>query len=333
MKKKILIFGSIILMYALSGCEKNKRVTVKAEIEDYQKNVYESVDVEEGNIEPIITLRLKTKGFERNSYYVMYNDLTVDKVFVAKGDRVNEGQTLITFKSEEIEDELANYNASYEEKKLMVDHFTNLMKIDTSCNYEKDIKDIKEKMEIDQLYINELNAKLDSYSITALRSGTVDTVSELLDYGTVKTTDTLVTVVSGSGEYTANTTDDYEFELNKTYLATFGIAQYEMVLVAINEGGIDAEGNAVRELTFEPLSDMAGVTESDTVEIIIHKEVLKNVVYIPKEAVFEQDEHLYVYVLDENGFRDIVEVKVKEIVDGFSIIEEGLSKGEKVVIK
>ena len=44
------------------------------------------------------------------------------------------------------------------------------------------------------------------------------------------------------------------------------------------------------------------------------------------------DSKKYVYVLDEDGYRDAVEVTVGDTVDDYTIIKTGLKAGEQVVI-
>jgi hypothetical protein len=84
---------------------------------------------------------------------------------------------------------------------------------------------------------------------------------------------------------------------------------------------------------FEPVNDMAGVTEADTLTMTIQKPTVAGVIYVNKNIVFEgSDGKNYVYVLTEDGYREAKEVTVGETVDDYTIIKSGLTAGEQVVV-
>ncbi|MCQ5134586.1 hypothetical protein NE541_16335, partial [Coprococcus eutactus] len=67
---------------------------------------------------------------------------------------------------------------------------------------------------------------------------------------------------------------------------------------------------------FQPVSDMEGFTEADTLKMVIEKPVVKNVIYVNKMAVFDgSDEKKYAYVVDQDGNRSAVELTVGDTVD------------------
>ena len=89
----------------------------------------------------------------------------------------------------------------------------------------------------------------------------------------------------------------------------------------------------MQKVTFQPVSDMAGITEADTLKMVIEKPVVKNVIYVNKKAVFDgSDEKKYAYVVDEDGNRSAVEVTVGDTVDDKTIVKSGLKAGEQVVV-
>ena len=52
-----------------------------------------------------------------------------------------------------------------------------------------------------------------------------------------------------------------------------------------------------------------------------------------KKAVFDgSDEKKYVYTVNEDGYRNAVEVTVGDTVDDYTVIKSGLKAGEQVVI-
>jgi multidrug efflux pump subunit AcrA (membrane-fusion protein) len=94
----------------------------------------------------------------------------------------------------------------------------------------------------------------------------------------------------------------------------------------------DSTGKDMRTILFEPQNDMAGVTESDTLTMTINKPVIKNVVYVDKNAVTIKSDTSFVYTIDENGYRTPVEVEIGEQVDDYIVITSGLDGGEQVTL-
>lgn len=337
MRKKIFISILAVMALSMTGCGDTEGQADNQEhqvmVNDYEKITYESTDVVRGDISPVLSLKLKADDIERKSYFPFQDEMEVDQVYVKKGDMVSAGDVMISFKSGDIAEQLKGYESRLEETQLLIDHYTKLSAIDSTADYTKDLENLQKDIEVTKLYIDELNAKLDSYSIRAEASGMVFIVSELLAYGTVNATDNVVTVIYGSGNYTAVTTDDYDFKIGDTFTATYGVASYEMELVSIEEGGKDANGNIQRNLGFRLVDADAVMSESDNLNIKVQKPVLKNVLYVPEESVFSVKDRQYVYLLDEKGFRHAAEVKAGSTVDGNTVIESGLQEGDKVVVK
>lgn len=337
MRKKIFISVLAALALSATGCNDtghqadNQKHQVM--VSEYEKIAYEYTEVVRGDISPVLSLKLESDDIERKSYFPFKDEMEVAQVYVEKGDMVSAGDVLISFESGDISEQLKGYESKLEEIQLLIDHYTRLSAIDSTVDYTNDLKNLRKDMEVTGLYISELNAKLDSYSIKAEATGMVFLVSELLAYGTVNATDNVVTVIYGSGNYTAVTTDDYDFKVGDVYTATYGVTSYEMELISIEEDGKDVNGDTKRLLTFRFVNADTVMSESDNLNIKVQKPVLKDVLYVPEETVFSVEDKSYVYLLDENGFRHAAEVKTGSTVDGNTVIESGLQEGDKVVIK
>jgi multidrug efflux system membrane fusion protein len=59
---------------------------------------------------------------------------------------------------------------------------------------------------------------------------------------------------------------------------------------------------------------------------------LKNATVVPDEAVQHGTEGLYSYVVGQDNKAELRKVKVSQSIDGRSVIEQGLSPGEKVIV-
>jgi uncharacterized cupin superfamily protein len=205
------------------------------------------------------------------------------------------------------------------------------MAINADNDYSTDIEMLQEDVRVAGLYIEEATERLENYSIVAKKAGTITYVSDYLEHGYIVQGNTMITEACGSDNYTAQTTDPYDFQAGEIFTAESGIASYDMKLIEI-EDAEDSAGNAYRVLRFEPVSDMSAVSEQDTLQMKVQKPTIRDAVYVDSSAIRVVNGSYYVYLLDENGFRQAVEVQVGDVVDGYTIITDGLSGGEQVTL-
>lgn len=305
----------------------------KINIEPYSKVEFGTEQVKSGDIQSSLSLSLKPDGYTSKNYSIEQSDYTVEEVKVKEGDKVAKGDVMIQFEAKEIEKLIDDYTEQKEQAQLRVDHFSRLAAIDSSQDYSGDIESANQDIEIANTYIEEQNEQMKAYQVIAEQDGTVTYVDADLQYGYAASGTTLVTVDSGSSNYVAETEDSYEFTEGAVYQASFEEAVFDMKLVSCEKYTSTATGLETQKVIFEPVDDMAGVTEADTLSMVIEKPVVKNVVYVNKDAVFDgADEVKYVYVVDENGYRSAVAVTVGDTVDDYTIIESGLKAGEQVVV-
>jgi multidrug efflux system membrane fusion protein len=59
---------------------------------------------------------------------------------------------------------------------------------------------------------------------------------------------------------------------------------------------------------------------------------LKNATVVPDDAVQHGTSGLYAYVVNQDNKAELRKVKVAQSIDGRSVVEQGLSPGEKVII-
>lgn len=331
-RKRQMAAVMVLCVGLLSGCAgKTQTDDLVITIPEYEKITYTTEPVVHGDIAPVLDLRLKSEQFERKEYYPDHDEMEVDQVFVHVGDVVQNGDTLVTFSSEDITEERRQYENRVEEDALLIDHYTKLDAINQTDEHQESIEQLKKDQEIAGLYIKDLDARLEAYTIKAEGSGIVSSLSDMLDYGTVYAGDAVVTILYGSDNYTTTTEDDYAFEVGQTFTATFGVGSYEVRLTAIDVLASDTDAGMKRQLTFT-LVDSAKRPSSDSLNLEIEKNVLKNVLYVPEDAIVYVGNDNYVYVLDEDGFRHGIQVRTGVTIDGYTVIEDGLKEGDKVVI-
>lgn len=304
----------------LTGCAAQSAEVVTIERTPYEKTTYRTAEVLTGDMYPEFTLALKAEGYERKTYGATNEELQLDRVYVSVGDKVKEGDLLVSFVSDSMERTIEAYESQISQNELLIEHYTNLMAIDDSQDYSTDITMLEQDITVAGLYIEEAENKLAGYQIVAESAGTITAVSEYLQNGYYKPGSNLITEICGTGNYTAVNSEDYLFLIGESYTAVSGVAEYELTLVGIED----------QTLTFAPVSDMSAVSDADTLTITLEKPELKDVVYVQASAVNQVGDSSFVYVLDEDGFRDIVWVETGDMVDGYYVITDGLSGGEKV---
>lgn len=326
------VYGMFLLLGAmpvLSGCnhlESAGGKEVSVTISEYQKDVYQTTFVQRGTIEPVLTLKLMPDEYEVNAYSINQELLEVEENNVEKGSRVKEGDVMVAFKAEDIESAIAEYQERKTEDEMLIDHYTKLMKISGKKDYAADVEKLKRDVNIANLYIEEQKQRLSQYQLVAKKSGIVTEVSDALYKGYAAAGEALVRVASGSSNYTAATSDDFEFQVGDIYEAQFGMVAYEMEII-----GLEREGEK-NVITFHPVSEMTGVAENDELIMEIHKPVISDAVYVEESAITVVDDKYYAFLLDENGFREAVPVIVGDVIDGYAIILKGLEEGERVTL-
>ena len=280
-----------------------------------------------------MNLKLSPDEFETKNYKVSQDDYEVEKVNVSKGDRVKAGDIMVQFKADDIQATIKEYTEQKAENELLIEHYQKLMQIDGSEDYSDDIASLKEDIQIADTYIEEQNEKMKEYCLIAEKDGTVTYVNEWLGYGYASSTDNLVTVASGSSNYTATTDDDYEFKKGDVYQADYEVASYDMKVIDVSQYEDKATGKQMQKILFEPVDSMAGISEEDVLTMTIHKPVISNVVYVDEKAINEKSEdNYYVFTINDDGFRTAVDVTIGETVDGYTIIKSGLKAGEQVTV-
>ena len=324
-----------VLTVSLTACSSGDRQVgdAKINIEPYSKVEFNTEKASSGDIQSTLTLELKPDGYSSKDYSIQQSDYQIDEVKVKEGDKVAKGDVMIQFKATEIQKTIDQYTEQKEKDRLLIDHYTRLAAIDKSQDYSADIASAKEDMDVADTYIKEQNERMKDYQLIATKAGTVTYIDSDLQYGYVTAGQTLITVDSGSSDYVSETNDTYKFKEGEVYEADFQEATFSLKLIKCEKYKSKATGEEMQKVTFQPVVDMAGVTEADTLKMVIEKPVVKNVIYVNKKAVFTgSDEKTYAYVVDDAGNRSAVEVTVGDTVDDKTIIKSGLKAGEQVVV-
>lgn len=351
MKRLLFTFVMATIVLA-SGCGKNENI-IKSHVTvpEYSKNVYDAVDVTIGDLTPEITLKLKADKYRLVKYYPLYDEMEVEKVYVTKGEHVKKGQRLISYKSGDINDRISEYQDQLDEHMLMLEHYNKLKDMADKNSremtdkkekenyifkrdqFDVDIQMINESIALDNLYIQELQAQLSSYSVYAEDSGIVYDLTEGLESTKVNTDKSIVAVTYGNDSfiYLSNETEELDLEIGQIYKGIDGKDEYDIQLAHI-ENDIDDNGNALKKYIFEAPNN-SDFSYADEMTLTLKMPTLKNVIYIPTKCIQDLNDQLFVYLLDENGYRSVAYITVGEKIDDQTVILSGLKEGDRVVIQ
>ena len=337
-KTYFLLLGTLFIIF-LSGCGNSDVNTVK-EIQKtiYQKVSYNTAKVEKGDMEPIITLTLTPDVVETIDYSVNEEKLEVDEILVNAGEKVTQGQVLVTFKAEDIKKAIEEYGDEVKKNQLLLDHYTRLANVDKKKDYKVEIEKLTDDVDLAKLYLDEEMQRLNSCSIIAEKGGAISYISKALSEGYVAPATCMVTEICGKGTYSAETNDNYDFQIGDTYTAVSGSLDCEMKVVDIinndeNNVSDNDTATAMRKIIFEPTGNFIDASGQDNFELTIKKASLKNVVYVAKDAIHEKEGKEFVYLVSKDGFLDATYIQTGEQVDSLVEIKSGLSGGEEVALK
>ena len=331
--KSIIIFLHCLLVIAVfMGCGREKKMEQAViTIPHYEIMEHETVLAKKKDVTPKITLELKPKDYNVHSYSVDDENLELDKLEVSVGDEVKKGEILASFQSDELSEELKEYEAELRSGQLKLEHLRRLNEIDSKDSYKNEILNQSQELSIIELKIEDCKRRLSGYSLVADENGVVTQIDEEFSYGYVSSDVPLIQITSASNEYEAVCEEEYPFSKGELYTARFGSASYKMKVTSVDRS------NGEMHINFIPVRVLKEVSVTDTLTMTLKKHTLKQVICVPISSVFSKDNIDYVKVVDEQGFPTVIEVKTGSRVSGTEpeqiVIEQGLKGGERIVVQ
>lgn len=363
-KANIRFAGSLLVAALLVGCgttmpQEDKIVLIEQDAEAPVEYVMGTV---------LVTDVIATKGV-RCSYQQVsdsgakfsLNNRRVTAVYVKKGDEVEEGQLLAELdvsaelkQMEELEHKIArakieleylqkNKTSKVEEAKLQYQYFPAWETIqdksrdqaiwDIEAEFQYAIEDYEDTIAVDEERLDGLKDVISKNQLFAPRSGIVSYVKSGLmgsyiwsvDEPVINIMDTSVCVFE-----TKNT--EYAKYFNKDTVATLNIASgnakgtHELVPFEMINWGETLRFTARVENSIE-----ATLGDNGTLYVTIGEK--DDVLAVAKEAVHRADNKRFVYVVGNEGLREIKWIVTGMEGDSYIEVLEGLEEGEKVVLR
>ena len=333
MKKKIFLFIFLMNLFILSGCaNKGYGELVPPSDKTYIPVTHSTDIVVKQDVNPTVSLFLTLSDYEEESYRIdqktwlrleAYN-FTMDRLWVDNGHYVKAGDLLVSFKSEELEKELASYEDKKEKDQLAIEHYKRLAELDNSYNYQSEIDSLNQDMVIADAYIADINALYEEVNVRADKDGIISYVNPYLYDNFAVIGEVLIKAYSSSENYFAETEEDIDIKEGDVVSIENDMTKYELVASEVTTDGKKTK------IVFEPEENSRSVISEKDLTLTIQKPKLSGVLCVNASAVFEENGHSYVYLYNEDGSREAREVTVGDYIDDMIVIKSGLSEGDEV---
>lgn len=354
------VCAALLTLSMLSGCgESDMDALVLARDVSYTGVNMDTTEVEKGDLSPTFEHLIELEGYEETNYRVEkdvaeelenYYEAKLDKVCVSVGDRVNAGDTLITFKSESLSKSLREYEDAKEKAVIKKEHLSRMMQIDSTLDLWDEIRSLEGEIESANNHINDINATYNKLNITAEKAGVVKSIDQSVQDGFLVVGRNMITVSDDAGYYIMDLTDDLEtstsgdakllssdvqFHVGDRCKAKTFMSEYEVEVIEdpTNKGtetdavasGTDAisGGKVYFKLTGNE------TLKENILTVVVEMPEIKDALYVDRKGVIFTDTQDYVYK-EVDGEFIATKVIVGDSVGQLVIIKEGLEEGDVV---
>lgn len=357
MKKWVWVFLPVVLLFCACGGSKiNTEVSIEGE--ETAGVSYEFVTATRNDVTSSVTLSLSYGTTETVNYSFSVKNGKIEFVYVERGDVVKKGDLLASLESDNLEAKIEDYKYKLASRQLELKQLIEKRDFEVETeeylfgytykteedreNTDKAIENIYEKyamsittyedaITILKLRLEEAEKEYKDSRIVADVDGVVSFCKTNLNGTTVTPGDTIIKV---------SNTGKCRFSSNEKSKAEYFVDGQQYTIVVGN-------GTSAREYTVTP-SNMSEwkstlffdvIGESETIslnengKITIILDEVKDVVTIPTSALHKSKDRFFVYYQDENGVR-----RMKWVTPGLEgtdcvEIKEGLSEGERIILR
>ncbi|MBQ7680473.1 MAG: efflux RND transporter periplasmic adaptor subunit [Butyrivibrio sp.] len=358
--KCIAVCTICLLPVGLSGCsEAEEEQTVVLETEEETVD-YALVTVNRGDVVLSKSLNVTYTQTREQEVSFPVGGKRVSKVHVHAGDSVHTGDLLVELSAGDVEEQMdeAEYRLAKDRLQLtyidaaqdfaVEEMYNNFVyhtkeigeeeleayekkKAELEQEYEYKREDIRDDIEFDQKQLDELRTEQHTSRIYATMDGVVYTVTDGLEGSTSKKDAVIMTIVDNASGLFEMKEPDYADCFHEGEAVPMSIVygsasgEYELLPHEMNSW----DETQRFSLLSGPDNDGIDVGTSGTLHVTLEKK--ENVLTLPLAAVYYADGKPYAYILDENGFRQMVWISVGLTGDSLVEIVDGLEEGDQVV--
>jgi len=356
-KKSFMILLAFIMATAAVGCGNDVEEAPLVVIEqDQEETAYNFGMATKDDV--ILTKRIKCVYKQMRDQEVSFgvSGKRIDKVFVEKGDSVKKGDLLAQLSGGNLDDRIQQLEYNIKRNEMLKRHAEVNEDLDISQrwvtaiyhgaknNVEEDVKDIQknyrymqedydDSLELDRMELAKLKAEKSASFVYAEMDGTVYQIKDRLEGSTSEKDKVIMTIVDGTECLFETSTPEYidkfhEGDMIAMNISTSGAAgDYEVTPYNISEWGETQYFSVVSG----PENDGIEVGTSGYMTLILEQK--KDVLSVPRDSVYKAGDKYYVYVLGDDGMKVVTWITVGVYGDNRVEVLDGLSEGDKVILK
>lgn len=356
-KKSCMILFALLMVSSIAGCGKNVDETPLVVIEqDQEQTAYDFGIASKEDV--IATKRIKCVYKQMRDQEVSFSlsGKKIDKVFVEKGDSVKKGDLLAQLSGGNLDDQIQQLEYYIKRNEMLKEHaevneeleisqrWVNAIYHGAKNGVEDDVKDIQKNyrymqedyddaLELDRMELAKLKAEKSASFVYAEMDGTVYQIKDRLEGSTSEKDKVIMTIVDGTECLFETSNPEYikyyhEGDLISLQISTTGAAgDYEVTPWNMQEWG----DTQYFSIVSGPENDGIEVGTSGYMQLVLEKK--EDTLSVPRDAVYKAGDKYYVYVMGENGMKEVVWITAGIYGDSRVEVLEGLSEGDKVILK
>ncbi len=359
LRKYILIPGIVFTMLFL-GCAKNEDDKIVVVENEPEQSVYGQILVTREDV--ILSKALTATYMQLSEQTVSFpvGQKRVSKVHVHQGDSVKKGDLLIELAHDNLQEKIDELEYRIAKNELQLKYLDAAEKFEEAEAYnrfvydtreieEEDLKnyekkedaiardytykreDYEDEIEFDKKELSKLRSELSGSRILSAMNGIVYSVADDLEGSTTRKDEVVMTIVDNASGRFETKEPDYASYFHENEAAPMNIVygsasgEYEVIPYRMDTWGETQQF----EILSGPENEGIDVGTSGTIHVTLDKR--EKVLALPIGAVYYADGEPYVYMLDENNFRQIVWIKTGLTGDDKVEILSGLKEGDRVV--
>ena len=340
------------------GCGQLEEVTQGPAIQKQTDPItYDLAVVAQGTIQKTLKVKCTYTQVKDQTVSFSISGKQIAEVYVEEGDQVEKGQVLAKLSGADKTAQMEALEYQIARNTLLLEHATVNETFDISTlwlkaiyqggasqsymestvkgiqqNYRYQREDLEDAISIDQLQLQQLKEEIEQSYVYAEFDGTVTWVKEGLEKSTSVRGEKIMTVIDGSECVFVTELEEYEglFEDGEglPMSITFGSGKGDYTIYPHE---MEKWGETQTFQLPEEVDVIMEVGTTGTLTLIVQEK--EDVLYLPKKVVHTADGKAFVYVVSEDGMRQVKWIETGMEGDAEIEIVNGLALGEKVVVR
>ena len=359
---RISLILSLSLTVVMTACGKKEEVQTQPVLSSGDETLdYSYAECEYGSIEQTERIRCEYKKHGEQGVYFPTSGKRIANVYVREGDEVKKGDVLVELDVESISSRIAELEYRIRRNELMMGYLNTAEELDSRellYNYEymtgqtdddkdaydENLKNLRQnngfiregyqdQLEFDRRELKSLRDELAASSVKAEFDGRVNSIQGNLQGSTTNAEKCIMTIVDDQEGYFETEADnlvEYIDSNTTLYLKVSGgngRGDYKVQPMDMDKWG---ETQQFSVISGENAMALEAGTKGELFVVTAKRD---NVLILPSRCIHPAGDEQYVYVVNDEGRRDVVWIKTGVSSDTMTEITEGLSEGDRVILR